>query len=121
MRIVKQKVVIQSSDSVKFALLFEDAIVKGLRIDRDSPQRITAFPHKISMYAQGDSKDHSWHVQSDANTVAYPLAAEDKIYTKEALGKLEWEEFKEVVGVYGVKGRDRGVMTNKYLEETSDK
>jgi hypothetical protein len=39
-------------------------------------------------------------------------------YTKEQLGDLSWNDFKEAVKTIGITGRDRNLMLTKYLQMT---
>lgn len=39
-------------------------------------------------------------------------------YTKEQLAELDWSDFKEAVKTIGITGRDRNLMTSKYLQMT---
>jgi len=48
------------------------------------------------------------------NAIPVPLAA--KIYTKEELETMDWDTFRAAVQSKGVRGRQREVMTVKYLQ-----
>ena len=39
-------------------------------------------------------------------------------YTKEQLSEMDWDTFKASVKTIGITGRDRSLMTNKYLQMT---
>lgn len=39
-------------------------------------------------------------------------------YTKEQLAEMDWDTFKASVKTIGITGRDRSLMTNKYLQNT---
>jgi len=117
--LIRQKIIVQSGNQVDFILKVQQAILDGARIDESVGQRVATFPHSCTMYVEGPNDDFSWFWKSSPGIIAYPIDNADKIYTKEALAELDWNEFKKVMKSVGIdKGRDRGVMGNKYFEIT---
>jgi len=81
----------------------------GATIDTAYPTKNT-FPNKVMLNIETEE-----HLEDDmVNGVrVYPVELQ---YSKEQLDAMEWSEFKAAVKHLVPKGRDRNVMTNKYLE-----
>lgn len=121
MKTIKQKVVIQSSDSVTFILKVEEAIIKGARIDQAESQRITQFPYRAVMKVEGPADKFDWYFESDAYTTAWPVPDSDKVFSKEYLDKLEWDELRVLLKEsFGISGRDRTLIITRYLQSLEE-
>lgn len=107
----KYKVELKATDSA--GIKFLENVVKfanmGGKLDSDYPTKNT-FPNKAMFYVETEE-----FLSDDmVNGVrVYPLELQ---YSKEQLDAMSWPEFKETVKTLVPKGRDRTIMTNKYLE-----
>lgn len=69
-----------------------------------------SFPHSAWMYLETDE------IMEDSPGFTFQIISE--IFTKEQLEAMDWQDFKRIVNKAGVKGKDRQLMTNKYLQAT---
>lgn len=107
---VRQKIVIRSGDRIEFVeeLLKWGAI--GAKRQANSVPRLFA-PFTAELEVLVDPKNP----YKDTHCVrAYP--PDHRIYTEQELEEMTFEDFRESVGLLGVKGRDRKIMTSDYLE-----
>lgn len=107
---VKQKIVIRTADRVEFAkeLLKWGAMGAKLQ-DRTVPRLIAPFTAELVVMID-PKKPHK-----DTHCIrAYP--PDHRVYTEQELTDMVFEEFRESVALFGVKGRDRKIMTKDYLD-----
>lgn len=107
----KYKIELRATDSA--GIKFLENVVRfanlGATIDSDYPTKNT-FPNKVMLNVETEK-----FLEDDmVNGVrVYPVELQ---YSKEQLDAMSWPEFKETVKALVPKGRDRTIMTNKYLE-----
>lgn len=107
---VRQKIVIRTADRIEFAkeLLKWGAMGAKLQ-DRTVPRLIVPFTAEMVVMID-PKKPHK-----DTHCVrAYP--PDHRVYTEQELEDMVFEEFRESVALFGVKGRDRKIMTKDYLD-----
>ena len=114
---VEQRIVVQAFSPVDFMKACQEVILRGAKFNESTYPTLSqsAFSNEFSaeflveVDVETEWKDKGPVIQ------AYPAPL---IYTKEQLEELEWDTFKRVLLRSDVKGRDRVVMTTKYLQVT---
>lgn len=109
----RQVVKIEAMDANTFFDLVEEMIAKGGKIIRGAP--FLALPYEVSFefinkeYVQGRPgvTDFGRTIMAEAVLVAN--------YTQQQLEDMDWDAFREVCKVFGIKGRERSKMIEDYL------
>ena len=111
-----QKLTVRSVDRVKYVETLLELGAKGAKLSEHTvPKLIMPFQAELVM----EITDPSQALKSTPHIIAYPVDYE--VYTKDVLESMVWEEFREAVATQGVKGRDRTIMLEKYLEVVKKK
>lgn len=82
---------------------------KGAELKEDTYPMVSGIPFRVVMVIDTDEQ-----LESDSVTIVKPIIFN---YTKEQLEELSWDSFKKELRKVGITGRDRAVMTNKYLSQ----
>ena len=106
---VKQKVVIRTGDRIEFVKHLLQFGAEGAKIQQNTVPRLIA-PFTAELEIMVDPKKP---YTDTPHTRAYP--PDHRIYTEQELESMTFEEFRESVALFGVKGRERKVMTQEYL------
>lgn len=123
------------SDGVLKEITLSEVPDKGEAAEQDSEQETPLLPYGLVEASSYDSQDFLNQVQSlllggatlDVNTLMWDMVGVKAIngshhahnkYTREQLNSLGWDELKDECKLVGVTGRDRGVLTSKYLLST---
>ena len=110
----RQTVKVEALDANELFDLIEEMISKGGKILRGAP--FLSLPYEVTFefinkdYVQGRPgvTDFGRVVMEDAVRVAN--------YTKQQLEDMDWDAFREVCKVFGIKVRERAVMIDQYLD-----
>lgn len=109
----KQIINLTAADPVDFisrllALGKQGAVLK----ERTFP-RISGRPYAVQLEIDVEGNSELPH---SPGVTAIPVALSEKNYSKEELDAMTWEQFKKAVKAKGIGGRDRDVMSAKYLQ-----
>lgn len=111
-----QKLTVRSVDRVKYVEALLELGAKGAKLSEGTvPKLIMPFQAELVM----EITDSSQILKSTPHIIAYPVDYE--VYTESQLISMVWEEFREAVATQGVKGRDRTIMLERYLEVVKKK
>lgn len=111
-----QKLTVRCVDRVKYVETLLELGAKGAKLSEGTvPKMIIPFQAELVM----EITDSSQILKSTPHIIAYPVDYE--VYTESQLTSMIWEEFREAVATQGVKGRDRRVMLERYLEVVKKK
>jgi hypothetical protein len=112
-----QDIKVLATDPIEFFKLAQEAILRGARYKSNTYVSLRTMPLMVELTVDVEDPDSQW-VDKGPNIWATPIAA--KVYTKEELDGLEWSAFKAVYNAKtGETGRDRLLMSRKYLEVTN--
>lgn len=114
----EQEFVIRTGDPVAFM----DEVIRlakqgAVRKENTFP-RLKGFPITATMVMEVKGAGES---KSTPQSQAVPVKLSEQVYSKEELEEMEWEDFRALVGAHGIKGRDRALMTKKYLKALEEK
>lgn len=76
-------------------------------LEEIKPKPVVSAPVEVNLVESGS---FSLEASDDSKGVKEKLS-------KEALEALTWDEFREECKIYGITGRDKKVMTTKYLDK----
>ena len=111
-----QKLLVRSVDRIKFVETLLELGSIGAKIAENTvPKMIVPFQAELIL----EITDPSQALKSHPSLIAFPV--EYDIYTKTELECMVWDDFREAVATRGVKGRDRTVMLEAYLEAVKNK
>ena len=106
---VKQKIVIRSGDRIEFIdELLKWGAMGANRQANSVPRLFAPFTAELEIFVDAKNPFKDTHCVR-----AYP--PDHRIYTEQELEDMTFEDFRESVGLLGVKGRDRKIMTSDYL------
>ena len=109
MSLVKQKLTVRSADRIKFAETVVEVVNMGATLMPNTVPKMTApFMWDFEIHVERNAQ-----LKSTPTLIAYP--AEIEIYSVPELESMVWDEFREAVGLAGVKGRDRQKMIDDYV------
>ncbi|WP_443699014.1 hypothetical protein [Pseudomonas sp.] len=112
-----QDIKVIATDPIEFFKVSQEAIIRGARIKGNTFVSLKTIPLMVELTVDVQDPDSQW-VDKGPNIWATPIPA--KVYTKEELDGLEWVAFKQVFNTAtGETGRDRVLMSRKYLEVTN--
>ena len=110
----RQTVKVEAFEAYAFLCLVEEMISKGGKVLRGAPflsipyEATFEFINKDYIHARPGVTDFGRHVMEEAVLVAN--------YTKQQLEDMDWDSFRDVCKVFGIKGRERAVMIDQYLD-----
>lgn len=111
-----QKLTVRCVDRVKYVETLLELGAKGAKLSEHTvPKLIMPFQAELVM----EIIDPSQALKSTPHIIAYPVDYE--VYTESDLISMVWEDFREAVATQGVKGRDRTIMLERYLEVVKKK
>lgn len=106
---VKQKLVIRTGDRIEFIEeLLKFGKLGAVRQANSVPRLFAPFTAELEIFVDPKNPFKDTHCIR-----AYP--PDHRVYTEVELENMTFEEFRESVGLLGVKGRDRKIMTYDYL------
>lgn len=107
---VRQKIVIRSGDRIEFVEeLLKWGAIGAKRQSNSVPRLYAPFTAELEILVDPKNPHKDTHCIR-----AYP--PDHRVYTEVELESMTFEEFRESVALLGVKGRDRKIMINEYLE-----
>lgn len=114
----KQEFVVRTGDPK----VFIDEVIRlaqegAVRKENTFP-RLKGFPITVTLVKEVKGAGEE---KSTPTSQAVPVKRSEQVYNKEELEEMEWEDFRALVGAHGIKGRDRALMTKKYLKAVEDK
>lgn len=110
-----QQLTLTATNPVDFVERLIELASKGAKLKENTFPRIAACPYIVQLEIEVEIDKE---LQSSPGITAFPLPLSEKIITKEELEALDWEKFKKVCKSRQISGRDRAVMTTKYLQAT---
>lgn len=109
MSLVKQKLTVRSADRIKFAETVVEVVNLGATLMPNTvPKMIAPFMWDFEIQVERNAQ-----LKSTPTLIAYP--AEIEVYSVSQLESMVWDEFREAVGLAGVRGRDRQKMIDDYV------
>lgn len=112
---VKQKVIVRSTDRIKFVQELLDMGSLGAKLAYNTvPRMICPFTAELEVVVERSSP-----LKSSPTRSALPL--DIRRYTPSELEAMVWEEFREAVREAGVKGRDREIMMEDYFKALKER
>jgi hypothetical protein len=110
-----QNVTITAMNPVQLVERLLEMGAKGAKIKEKTYPRIKGLPYMVELEVESD-KDTEVFVAPGITASPIPLV--EKKYNKEELEAMEWDFFRKVCASYDIGGRQRSVMTGKYLQAT---
>lgn len=111
-----QKLVITAVSPIDFISRILEAGKNGAVLkDRTFP-RLKGLPYAVELEVEVEG---SSEILSSPGVNAIPVPMSEKVYSKEELEILDWDIFKKACKAYGITGRDRNLLTTKYLQATN--
>lgn len=109
----KQTIVVTSTNPVDFVKLILEKGREGCTLKERTCPRLKGLPYAAELVLEITGGDE---VKSSPGVNAIPVPMAAKVYTKEELEAMDWDTFRSAVQSKGIKGRQREVMTVKYLK-----
>ncbi len=107
----KQTLNVTAADPVAFVKRLLEAGKEGATLkDRTFP-RIKGIPYVAELEIDTDIG-----VDSKPGVNAIPVPLSERVYTKEELDAMEWDDFRAAVQSKGIKGRRRDNMVVQYMK-----
>lgn len=110
-----QTINVTGADPISFINRVIELAAQGAVLKEKTFPRLQGKPFAIQMQIEVEGSEE---IQKAPGVNPLPVPLSDKVYTKEELESMEWEQFKKVTKSKGISGRDRVVMTTKYLQVT---
>lgn len=104
-------------DANEFMDLVEEMISKGGKALRGAP--FLSLPYEVSFEFINKDYIHSRPGVVDFGRKVMEEAVLVANYTKQQLEDMDWDAFREVCKVFGIKGRERALMIEQYLDAQS--
>lgn len=124
MKLVQQTIKIQATDSISFLKLAQEVILRGARYNETTYVYVNTLPMMAEFFIE-IPEDKPWTQWTDNGpnifAIPLPITVEKPVrLTKAQLEALDWDSFKEEVkNAFGLTGRDRNLLTGKYLAEVA--
>jgi hypothetical protein len=109
-----QTLVVTSTNPVDFINRVIEAAQQGAVLKERTCPRLKGMPYAVELTLETDKG-----IDSKPGVNAIPVPESEKIYTKEELEALEWSDFKKACKGYNLTGRDRNLLTTRYLQATN--
>ena len=107
---VRQKIVIRSGDRIEFVEeLLKWGAIGAKRQANTVPRLFAPFTAELEILVDPKNPYKDTHCVR-----AYP--PDHRVYTEQELENMDFPEFRESVGLFGVKGREREKMLADYLQ-----
>lgn len=105
---VRQKIVLRTADRIEFATELMKWGAMGAKLQANSVPRLFA-PFTAEMEIMVNPKTPF----RDSHCIrAYP--PDHRIYTEQELSQMTFEEFRDTMSIFGIKGRERNKMIEEY-------
>lgn len=114
-KVTTQTVTITAMNPIQLVERLLEMGAKGAKIKDKTYPRIKGLPYLVELQVETD-KDTEVFITPGVTASPIPLV--EKKYNKEELEAMEWDFFKKVCASYEIGGRQRSVMTEKYLQAT---
>lgn len=113
----RQTVKVEAHNANDFLEMVEEMVSKGGKVLRGAP--FLSLPYEATF--EFINKDY---VQSRPGVVDFGRKVMEEAvlvanYTKQQLEDMDWDAFRDVCKVFGIKGRERAVMIEQYIEAQS--
>ena len=108
-----QNINVTATNPVEFVQRLLELGAKGATLKERTCPRLKGLPYAAELVLEITGSDE---LQAGAGVNAIPVPMAIKVYTKEELEAMDWDTFRSAVQSKGVKGRQREVMTVKYLQ-----
>lgn len=108
-----QNINVTATNPVEFVQRLLELGAKGATLKERTCPRLKGLPYAAELVLEITGSDE---LQAGPGVNAIPVPMSIKVYTKEELEAMDWDTFRSAVQSKGVKGRQREVMTVKYLQ-----
>lgn len=108
-----QNINVTATNPVEFVQRLLELGAKGATLKERTCPRLKGLPYAAELVLEITGSDE---LQAGPGVNAIPVPMAIKVYTKEELEAMDWDTFRSAVQSKGVKGRQREVMTVKYLQ-----
>jgi len=108
-----QNINVTSTNPVDFVQKLLELGAKGATLKERTCPRLKGLPYAAELVLEITGSDEL-KAAPGVNAIPVPMAI--KVYSKEELEAMDWDTFRSAVQSKGVKGRQREVMTVKYLQ-----
>lgn len=108
-----QNINVTATNPVEFVQRLLELGAKGATLKERTCPRLKGLPYAAELVLEITGSDE---LQAGPGVNAIPVPMAVKVYTKEELEAMDWDTFRSAVQSKGVKGRQREVMTVKYLQ-----
>lgn len=108
-----QNIIVTATNPVEFVQRLLELGSKGATLKERTCPRLKGLPYAAELVIEITGSDE---IKSSPGVNAIPVPMAIKVYTKEELEAMDWDMFRSAVQSKGVKGRQREVMTVKYLQ-----
>lgn len=111
----KQVITVSAVDPIQFVKRMLEMGAKGATLRDGTFPRIKGVPYMVQLEIETDKNTE---VAPAPGVTPTPIPLQEKVYTREELDGMSWDEFRKNTQAHGVKGRQRDVMTVQYLKAT---
>lgn len=108
-----QNINVTATNPVEFVQRLLELGARGATLKERTCPRLKGLPYAAELVLEITGSDE---LQTGPGVNAIPVPMAIKVYTKEELEAMDWDTFRSAVQSKGVKGRQREVMTVKYLQ-----
>lgn len=108
-----QSINVTATNPVEFVQRLLELGAKGATLKERTCPRLKGLPYAAELVLEITGSDE---LQAGPGVNAIPVPMAIKVYTKEELEAMDWDTFRSAVQSKGVRGRQREVMTVKYLQ-----
>lgn len=108
-----QNINVTATNPVEFVQRLLELGKQGATLKERTCPRLKGLPYAAELVLEITGSDEL-KVGPGVNAIPVPMAV--KVYTKGELEAMDWDTFRSAVQSKGVKGRQREVMTVKYLQ-----
>jgi hypothetical protein len=117
---MQQDINVQATCPIEFLQRVQEAIIRGARYKEGTYVSLKTLPLMAEMIVEiGEDPQNEWK-DKGPHIWAIPFPKTQLVYSKEQLEALDWEVFKKLVkDTTGESGRDRNLLTSKYLKYTN--
>lgn len=114
----KQAINVTAVDPIQFVQRLLELGKQGATLKEKTFPRLKGLPYAVQLEIEVEGSQEVAKAPG-VNPLPVPLA--EKVFTKEELEAMEWDDFKKALKAVGIGGRDRDLMTTKYLKQIEEK
>jgi hypothetical protein len=111
-----QTISVTAADPITFINRVIELASQGAVLKEKTFPRLQGKPFALQMEIEVEGNSE---IPKAPGINPLPVPLSEKVYSKEELDSMSWEQFKKAVKAKGIGGRDRDVMVAKYLQATN--